>query len=89
MTMRAKRHSKESIIKPYRELVESSGERLVGREVFIRETGFPRYYWGGGYWRSWSAFQAEVGYMPNIATPRVEDEPILAGLSSAISMIWC
>lgn len=81
MTTRVKRHSKESIIRAYRELVEAKGGRLVGREVFIRETGIPRYCWGGGYWRSWSAFQAELGYAPNAPTPRVKDDLILGGFA--------
>lgn len=81
MSDQAKKQSKESIVRTYRELVKASGGALVGREVFLRETGISRYHFGGGYWRNWSAFQAELGYTPNTPTPRIEDETILASFA--------
>jgi hypothetical protein len=39
--------------------------------------GFSPYYWRGGYWRSWSAFQADAGYTPNSPTQKIPDEILL------------
>lgn len=30
-----------------------------------------------GYWRSWSAFQTELGYAPNVPTQKIDDETLL------------
>ena len=69
--------SKESIISAYSDQVKANAGRPVGERVFSRETGISRYYWQGGYWRSWSAFQAEAGYHPNRPTQKLPDEAIL------------
>jgi Meiotically up-regulated gene 113 len=69
--------SKESIISTYNDLVESKGGTLIGRGVFIKETGISRHYFSGGYWRSWSAFQAEAGHSPNLPTQKIADETVL------------
>jgi Meiotically up-regulated gene 113 len=69
--------SKESIIEAYNDLVREKGGSPVGYDVFARETGISRHYWGGTYWRSWSAFQTQAGYVPNTPTARVEDETVL------------
>jgi hypothetical protein len=49
--------------------------------VFKRETGISSYYWRGGYWRSWSAFQADAGHEPNTATQKTPDETLLRRLA--------
>ncbi|MFA6002088.1 MAG: hypothetical protein WC828_08285 [Thermoleophilia bacterium] len=69
--------SKKKIIGAYNRLVKESGGKLVGTKVFMRETGFSPHYWRGGYWRSWSAFQADAGYTPNLPTDRIPDEVLL------------
>jgi hypothetical protein len=69
--------SKESIIDAYNDLVKKQGGKPIGERVFRRETGISPYYWGGGYWRSWSAFQANAGYAPNSPTPKIPDETLL------------
>lgn len=69
--------SKESIIKAYNDLVREKGGNPVGIDVFTRETGISSYYWQGGYWRSWSAFQADAGHVPNSPTQRIADETLL------------
>jgi|SRR5882672_2906601 len=69
--------SKEAIIDAYKDLVRERDGNLVGYDVFARETGISHHYWNGSYWRSWSAFQAEAGYIPNTPTPKVEDETLL------------
>ena len=69
--------SKESIIKAYNALVKQMGGNPVGIGVFTRETGISSYYWHGGYWRSWSAFQADAGHVPNSPTQRIADEIVL------------
>ena len=51
--------SKELIIIAYNELVKERGGDAIGERVFTREAGFSSYYWRGGYWRSWAAFQAD------------------------------
>ena len=68
--------SKESIIIAYNELVKERGGDAIGERVFTREAGFSSYYWRGGYWRSWAAFQAEAGHVPNIPTQRISDETL-------------
>lgn len=42
--MNAKKLSKDSIVKAYRDLVKTRGGRLVGGAVFARETGISTYY---------------------------------------------
>lgn len=69
--------SKESIIKAYNDLVREKGGSPVGIDVFTRETGISSYYWHGGYWRSWSAFQADAGHTPNSPTQKIADEVVL------------
>lgn len=69
--------SKESIISAYNELRIERGAKPIGERVFVRETGFSPFYWKGGYWRSWSVFQAEAGHVPNIANEKIADEVLL------------
>jgi len=71
-----KKLSKESIISAYNDLVKKEG-RAIGMGVFQRETGISSYYWNGGYWRSWSAFQTDIGHTPNSKTPKTPDEVVL------------
>ncbi len=68
--------SKDKIIRAYKLLVKEHNSRLVGSKVFQRETGFPRYYWQGKYWPSWSAFQAAAGFSPNSPTEKIPDDVI-------------
>lgn len=69
--------SKESIIAAYNDLMKERGGKPIGIGVFTRETGISQYYWRGGYWRTWSAFQAEAGHTPNIPTQKIDDETVL------------
>jgi hypothetical protein len=69
--------SKESIISAYCDLVKSNAGTPVGAKIFARETSISRYYWQGGYWRSWSAFQADAGHAPNRPTQKIPDETVL------------
>jgi hypothetical protein len=71
------RQSKESIIKAYQELVAANDGKVIGMRVFERKTGIPKYAWNGDYWRSWAAFQADMGYTPNLPTRRTDDETVL------------
>jgi len=68
--------TKQSIIETYNDLVKEQG-RIVGARTFVRETGVSQYYWNGGYWRSWSAFQADAGHAPNSPTLKIDDEIML------------
>jgi len=72
-----KKLSKESIIATYNDLVQEQGSIPMGEGVFTRETGISTYYWKGGFWRSWSAFQTEAGHAPNSPTQRIADETVL------------
>jgi Meiotically Up-regulated Gene 113 (MUG113) protein len=69
--------SKESILSAYSDLVKANVGRPVGERIFTRETGISRYYWQGGHWRSWSAFQADAGHTPNRPTQKIPDETVL------------
>lgn len=69
--------SKETILSAYSDLVKANLGRPVGERIFTRETGISRYYWQGGHWRSWSAFQADAGHTPNRPTQKIPDETVL------------
>lgn len=69
--------SKESIITAYNDLVKERGGKPIGVGIFTRETGISEYYWRGGYWRTWSSFQADAGHTPNISTQKINDETLL------------
>ena len=71
------RPSKSQVIQAYRHVVEQSGGRVVGQRVFLRETGYSHHLWQGVYWRSWSAFQEDAGFTPNLPTGRIPDEYLL------------
>ena len=77
MTTQISKPSKESIIDAYNDLTQKHGGKPVGVAVFMRETGVSPYYWQGGYWRSWSAFQADAGHAPNIPTQKIANEILL------------
>lgn len=69
--------SKESIIETYKELVRERKGTPIGEGIFMRETGISKYHWKGGYWRTWSAFQADAGYAPNAPTEKIPDDTLL------------
>lgn len=69
--------SRESVIAAYNALVQERGGVPVGAGIFMRETDIPRYCWQGGFWRSWSAFQAEAGHSPNVPAQRIPDDVLL------------
>jgi hypothetical protein len=69
--------SKEKIISTYSRLVKEQSGKLIGERIFMRETGFSHYHWTGGYWRSWSVFQADSGYAPNNQTEKIPDKILL------------
>lgn len=69
--------SKDEIISAYKGLVTANAGRRVGEKIFVRETGISRYFWQGGYWRSWSAFQTDAGYAPNLPNEKTPDEIVL------------
>jgi hypothetical protein len=69
--------TRESIIDNYRELVRERNGAPIGEGIFIRETGISKYYWRAGYWRTWSAFQAEAGYAPNAPNEKIPDDTLL------------
>jgi hypothetical protein len=73
--------SRESIIAAYNDLVAEKDGKVIGENVFNRETQISRYYWRGGYWRSWSAFQADAGHTPNEPTQKTEDGMLLQRLA--------
>ena len=76
--------SKESIITAYNDLVAEKGGKVIGEGIFMRESHFSRYYWHGGFWRSWSAFQTEAGHTPNGPTQKTEDEMLLQRLAELV-----
>lgn len=74
---RMQKPSRESIIAAYNDLVAEKGGKVIGEGVFTKESHFSRYYWHGGFWRSWSAFQADAGHTPNEPNQKTEDETLL------------
>ena len=69
--------SKQKIIDLYNKLVKEQDGKPIGERVFKRETGFSHHFWKGGFWRSWSAFQVEAGYVPNKQTSKIPDKILL------------
>jgi hypothetical protein len=55
---------KQFVVDIYRKQVDVYG-KVLGQAVFLRQTGMSSFPWRGGYWRSWSEFQAECGFTPN------------------------
>ena len=74
--MQLPKSTKESIVAAYNDLVAQRGT-LIGARVFLKETGLPQYHFKGGYWRSWSAFQAAAGHSANSPTEKIADETLL------------
>jgi hypothetical protein len=72
-----KKVSAESMIKTYRTLVDQRGGTPIGERIFKAETGLSPYYWKGGFWRSWSAFQQAAGFSPNDPTQKIPDDMVL------------
>ncbi len=68
---------KEKVIRLYKELVKQHSGEPIGERIFKRETDLSHHYWKGGYWRSWSAFQKDAGYVPNIKTSKIPDQILL------------
>lgn len=66
--------TREFIIETYQNVVKNCGGRVVGLRVFERKTGISAAYWWGGYWRSWTEFQADAGFEPNRRPPRHTEE---------------
>lgn len=69
--------TKEAIIAVYNDLVIKRGGKPIGEGLFRRETGVSSYYWRGGFWRSWSEFQADSGHDPNSPTDKIKDDTLL------------
>jgi Meiotically up-regulated gene 113 len=76
--------SAESIIETYRTLVNERGGVPIGERIFTRETGFSRYHWMGGFWRSWSAFQEAAGFLPNDPTEKTPDDTVLGRFAQLV-----
>jgi hypothetical protein len=74
--------TRESVIAAYNSLVQERGGVPVGAGIFMRETGIPRYCWQGGFWRSWSEFQAEAGHAPNAPAQRIPDDVLFEGFAA-------
>jgi hypothetical protein len=77
---------KETVVAAYRLLVEESGGKAVSQTVFERESKISACYWRGGYWRSWSEFQAELGFEPNGRTEKIPDEVLRRFAELALEM---
>lgn len=71
--------TKGEIADAYRKSVAAHGGKVVSQRVFIRETRIRVPYWRGRYWPSWSAFQADLGFVPNQSRrTRIPEEVLLA-----------
>jgi hypothetical protein len=68
--------SKEFVTDAYRNQVNLYG-KVLSQDAFMRQTGIANYHWRGGYWRSWSEFQASLGFTPNKRPEKYSDEYIL------------
>ena len=69
--------SKEKIISLYDELVKKHKGKVIGEGIFKREANISPHYWKGGIWETWSDFQAEAGFQPNISNQKIPDEIVL------------
>jgi hypothetical protein len=81
--------TREKLISAYKRLVEQREGDPVGERIFMRQTGYSHHYWNGQYWRSWSAFQSDAGYAPNVATEKTPDDVILQRFAElALELNW-
>ncbi len=72
------RFTKEEIIRKYKDMVAICDGRLVGCRLFVKYAKLPYSYWrGGNYWKSWSEFQAECGFIPTPPNKRITEGYIL------------
>jgi hypothetical protein len=69
--------SKEFIVTTYKVLVEANDGKLIAHKAFRRLTGISNRRWQGGYWRSWSEFQADCGFTPNTRPVKIPDHVLL------------
>ena len=76
--------SKEEVIQAYKRLVEENDGHIIGQGVFKRQSGISHFYWNGGYWSTWTAFQVECGFEPNTRTEKISDEVILRRLAQLV-----
>lgn len=74
---RARRLSKETISKIYKDMVEINNGQPIGEHVFRRNTGICSIYWQGRHWKSWSEFQRELGFTPKSPNTRIPNEVLL------------
>lgn len=58
-----------------------------GKYLFNRMTGFSHSLWQGQIWLKWNDAVREAGFVPNLRTPRADDEELLAAYATAIRTI--
>jgi hypothetical protein len=68
---------KETIVKAYKDMVSIYNGKVIGEHVFRKYSKISSGYWQGRYWRSWSEFQAELGFKPNVPNTRIPNEVLL------------
>ncbi len=64
------------VMDTYRKQVNVHG-KLLSQADFMRQTRISAYHWEGGYWRSWSEFQAALGFTPNKRKTKTPDGVLL------------
>lgn len=74
---------KERVLDEIRRIAAECGTP-PGRYLFNRMTGFSHTLWQGSVWLKWSDALKEAGFVPNVRTPRIHDDNLLAGYAAAM-----
>lgn len=66
--------TKDHILSEIRRLAEANGDKPLGRNRFLDETGIREADWLGRYWARWGDAVREAGLEPNQMQARADDE---------------
>ena len=75
--------NRDQIVAVYQQLLKKSGSRPPGMNALLRAIpGLSAHAFRGRLWRTWRAFQQEVGVQPNSKVQRLPDDQVLTGLAA-------
>jgi hypothetical protein len=75
--------NRDQIIAVYQQLLKKSASKSPGMNALLRAIpGLSAHAFRGRLWRTWRAFQQEVGVQPNSKVQRLPDDQVLTGLAT-------
>ncbi len=75
---------RQRVLDQIRRIAAEQGGTPPGKYLFNRMTGFSHSLWQGQIWLKWSDAVREAGFVPNLRTPRLQDQELLADYAAAI-----